>query len=277
MARDPDHRSVASLPLGLLPAIPGRSDPDSTAAGLPDRETGRFGVLVRRLSTLAALSAAEMNVVRGLVADVRRHPPHSHLHLAGTLSPARLVVAGWACRSRALPDGNRQVLGFALPGDLTEPVRHLGLPLSCAVVALTELETVSAQPLADVAAAIDPAHPGLARATRLMAYLDDMLLCDQVVRLGRQSAPGRFAHLMLELHDRLACVGLASDDGFAMPLTHGMLADALGLGVVQVNRIVQQLRRDGLLEIRDGVVTLSDFGRLQALAGWKAPHRFSVQ
>lgn len=277
MAREPAYRSVPSLPLGLLPAAPGWSDLGSAAFGLPDEEGHDCRALVRRLSALAVLSDAELDLVRDLAADARRHPPQRCLHLAGAPLSARLVVAGWACRYRALPDGSRQILSFVLPGDLTGPIRHLGLPSSCTVVALTELETVSAQPFAEAAAAADPAHPGLARAARLMAYLDDLLLCDQLVRLGRQNAPARFAHLMLELHDRLACVGLASGGCFAMPLTQEVLADALGLGIVQVNRLVPQLRRDGLLDIEDGVVTLTDPERLQALAGWKASQGFLVR
>jgi len=277
VAREPDYHSVPSLPPGLLPAVPGWPDLDGAPIGPPDKEACPYSALVRRLSTLAALSDAELDLVRDLAVDVRRHPAQCHLHLPGALLPVRLVVAGWGCRYRILPDGSRQILGFVLPGDLTGPVRHNGLPPPSAMVALTELETVSAQPLADAAAAADPAHPGLARAARLMAYLDDMLLCDQVVRLGRQNAPARFGHLMLELHDRLARAGLASDDCFAMPLTREVLADALGLGIVQVNRIVPQLRRDGLLDISDGVVTLADVVRLQALAGWTAPQRFPIQ
>ena len=47
-----------------------------------------------------------------------------------------------------------------------------------------------------------------------MTHMDRMLLSDQVVRLGRQTACGRFAHLMLELHERLDRVGLAEAGRF---------------------------------------------------------------
>jgi CRP-like cAMP-binding protein len=88
------------------------------------------------------------------------------------------------------------------------------------------------------------------------------------VRLGRQTACGRFAHLMLELSGRLARLGLVSGDSFAMPLTQEVLADALGLSVVHVNRTVQLLRREGLLDIRGGMVSLLQPERLRALASW---------
>jgi biotin operon repressor len=61
---------------------------------------------------------------------------------------------------------------------------------------------------------------------------------------------------MLELHERLGRVGLAEDDRFAMPLTQEALADVLGFSVVHVNRTIQQLRRDDLLDVRNGMVLM---------------------
>ena len=72
---------------------------------------------------------------------------------------------------------------------------------------------------------------------------------------------------MLELYGRLGRVGLAGDNSFAMPLTQNVLADVLGFSVVHVNRTMQQLRRDGLLDVRRGRVNLMHPERLQALAG----------
>jgi len=93
-------------------------------------------------------------------------------------------------------------------------------------------------------------------------------LCDQIVRLGGQTACERFAHLMLELYERLGCVGLAGDNCFARPLTQHVLADVRGVSVVHVNRTVQQLRHDDLLDVKGGRVHLMNPERLQTLAGW---------
>ncbi len=122
-----------------------------------------------------------------------------------------------------------------------------------------------------------PAHPGRAHAVRVMAHLEAMLLGDQIVRLGWQTAGGRFAHLMLELHGRLSRVGLAQDDRFAMPLTQHALADVLGFSVVHVNRTLQQLRRDRLLDVRNGMAVLMQRERLQELAGWTPPAVLAAQ
>ena len=179
-----------------------------------------------------------------------------------------MIMAGWAAQYHQLANGQRQIVSLRLPGDFVWPLVQLPWPSSCAVAALTELETVDAQPLVDALAG--PACPNLAHAVRVMTHLDHMLLVDQIMRLGRQTAVERFAHLMLELHKRLACVGLADEGCFAMPLAPEALADVLGCSVVHVNRAIQQLRRDGLLEVRDGTATLMRRERLQALASWSA-------
>jgi len=182
--------------------------------------------------------------------------------------PPRIIVAGWAAQYRQLANGRRQVISLRLPGDFVGPLGQPPLPSSCAVAALTELDTVDAQPLVDALAG--PACPNLAHAVRVVAHLDAMLLGNQIVRLGRQTAVERFAHLMLELHERLGCVGLADDGCFAMPLAPEVLADVLGCSVVHIDRTIQQLRRDGLMDVRDGTATLMRRERLQALASWSA-------
>lgn len=219
----------------------------------------------RRFSELAPLSEAERKVLHGL-SGARRHSSQEDLCAAGVPSPPRLVVAGWACRYRRLADRRRQILGILLPGDFVGRMLLLDLPSPCAVAALTELRTVSAQSLADASATL--VHAGLARALRRMMHLDDVLLFNQMMRLGQQRARERVAHLMLELHERLGWLGLIQGDCFAMPLTPPVLGDALGLGVVHVNRTLQQLRAEGLLDVSDGRVALLKPERLRELSEW---------
>ena len=212
-----------------------------------------------------ALSATEPELWQDLP-DAQHHAPQQDLCTAGAPPPSRLIVAGWACRYCLHADNRRQILGFLLPGDFVGRVLLPDLPLLYAVAALTELKTVSARPLVEAAAHPDSA--ALARAVRLTARLDDLLLLNQLLRLGQQTARERVVHLILELHERLGWVGLARDDRFAMPLTPDVLADALGLSVVHMNRALQQLRTDGLLDVGDGTVALLKLEQLQSIAKW---------
>ena len=236
-----------------------------------------FAVLADYFAAFVSLTEAERELLRDLVAASRYHPPRRDLWAVGTPAPPpRMLVSGWACRYRQLADGRRQIVCFVLPGDFVGPVLQPRLPSSCAVAAITEVETASAKPLADAAEAIDSAYPGLAHVARMTGQLQESLLSDQIVRLGQQSASARFAHLMLDLGSRLYRLGLAETNRFALPLTQEVLADALGLSVVHLNRTLQQLRRDGLITWKNGVIAFPQPDQIRALADWSPPSRLTA-
>jgi DNA-binding transcriptional MocR family regulator len=66
-------------------------------------------------------------------------------------------------------------------------------------------------------------------------------------------------------------VGLGNERKFPLPLTQEVLADALGLSIVHVNRTLQQLRREGLLEMRGGFVELLKPELLVATSDFRLP------
>jgi CRP-like cAMP-binding protein len=73
------------------------------------------------------------------------------------------------------------------------------------------------------------------------------------------------------MHDRLAAVGLADEQAFPIPLTQEMLADTLGLSIVHVNRTLQRMRKDRLVEWRGGVAIILQRDMLVSLADYRAP------
>jgi len=223
-------------------------------------------IVARRLEALVPLDLQAQALVRTL-SDRQTCPAGAEL--CGERGPAlrpRFVVSGWAAKLRWLADGRRQILGFVLPGDA------VGLcfkphPLALATtVAITPLHTIDATP---VLRAVDA--PALAEAVRLMAGMEEALLLDQVVRLGRQTAYERICHLLLEFHDRLGDVGLSQNGSFALPLTQEVLADATGLSIVHVNRVLQQLRREQMIDLHGGHAALLDMEHLRRIADYRRP------
>lgn len=209
-------------------------------------------VVVRRLRSLSHLSENELSLVHNLTE--RRDRQSAGEQLAGEgqngVRP-RFLVSGWACRQRLLPDGRRQIFSLMVPGD------SFGFgprPQLAGITALTGLETVDAHAVQD--AIRTGAAPGLARAIAASELLNDALLLDHAVRLGRLTAFERVAHLLLELQQRLEVVGLGDQQRFPMPLTQEIMADTLGLSIVHVNRTLQQLRRSHMIELRSGVAII---------------------
>ena len=85
----------------------------------------------------------------------------------------------------------------------------------------------------------------------------------------RRSATKRVAHFLLELLTRLQALGLADERSYSLPLTQELISDALGLTVPYVNRVLQQLRNDGLVRIKEKKVFIEDIEELSMLADFE--------
>jgi CRP-like cAMP-binding protein len=172
-----------------------------------------------------------------------------------------VVVSGWIAETRILPDGRRQIFAFLLAGDVAS-VSGASDMGNRAFVALTNVEIADAAAIATS----DRASASIADAIRR----GEERLFDHIVRIGRLTAKERVLHLLLELHDRLEVIGLVKAGAFRLPLTQEMFADALGLSVVHINRTLQQLRREGMLTLGRGSVTLHQRQKLAALAFYQS-------
>lgn len=231
-------------------------------------------LLIRRYSALTPLENADHALF------TRLGPPEPvargrEIAIEGMpIRSPRFLVSGWACRFRLLGDGRRKIVSFLLPGDaigICGRARPLAL---CSAAALTECLLLNGSPAFDDIWDDAQAHPNMVEALRLAGALDEKLLLDHIVRLGRQTALERMSHLLLELHWRLSQVGLANDWAFRLPLTQELLADGTGLSVVHVNRTLQQLRKAKLIDWRQQTCIILDPEGLRGL-GEFAPPRLS--
>jgi len=93
--------------------------------------------------------------------------------------------------------------------------------------------------------------------SRGCAVSREWMLC-----LGQRQAYSHFAHLICELVVRLGIVGLSDGRCFQFGLTQEMVGDTLGISVVHVNRTLQELREEELVEWSQGVVEVKDWDRL---------------
>lgn len=215
----------------------------------PERMRGIVLPASLRLSRLTALGSDDLALVQAAARDARFVRARTELMREGQeVGEPRLIVSGWAARARLLPDGRRQLLSFVLPGDLIGLCRHAQPLAASTIIALTDL-TLCAAPPTD-------RSPALAEAYAVSHALDEANLLSQVVRLGRLNAHERIADLLLELHDRLDLAGLVSQGSFELPLTQELLADAVGLTPVHVNRMLQQMRAQNELSWKGGRATL---------------------
>ena len=226
-------------------------------------------LVIRRLSRFAPLADNERALLRGMTEQTREVPMGQCLVAEGEkLDNARLLLGGWACRMRTFPDGRRQIFEFLLPGEMYGLCMRPQAVSLATVITLTPAVIADAQPLKDVLCEKKSAYPNLAAALHIAQGMDEAHLLNQLIRIGRQSAYERVAHLILELRERLMNVGLATNETLPVPLTQEMLADALGLSIVHLNRTLQQLRRENLIQFRSGLMRLLAPDRLAEIANF---------
>ncbi|WP_170149491.1 Crp/Fnr family transcriptional regulator [Rhodoplanes roseus] len=230
-------------------------------------------LLWRRLSSFAPLSDQERSIIRQTCAAPGQVRAGVELYVEGEpLSKPGALLAGWACRLRVLSDGRRQIFDFLLPGDL------FGHPARAEPLAAASAATLTAVSIAGTGCLVEMVRepdrfPGLCRAWAAAQARQEAYLLNHVVRLGRQTAYERIAHLLVELGHRLDEIGFPLGSFVPMPLTQEVVGDALGLSVVHVNRTLQQLKRERLIETKAASVRLIEPDALAEIADFRLPRR----
>jgi CRP/FNR family transcriptional regulator len=187
------------------------------------------------------------------------------LFLQNTNSPhLYTVLSGWAFRYKMLPDGKRQILNFALPGDL------LGLQASIFNEMQHSVETLTNVVLCTFARekvwSLFADHPGLAFDLTWLASREEQILDENLLSVGQRSATARAAYLLLHLFTRAEQVGLTAGNTIKFPFNQQHVADTLGLSLVHTNRTLKKLSARKLIRWKDKVFYLLDREGLRVTA-----------
>ncbi|WP_426614701.1 helix-turn-helix domain-containing protein [Bradyrhizobium sp. McL0616] len=162
---------------------------------------------------------------------------------------------------KLLPDGRRQIVGFALPGDF------LGMNISGrhnfsadAIGAVTVCQFAKA-PFGRFMAE----RPHLLRRINELAIRELSQARDHMVLLGRRAADEKLATFLLGWRERLMLLKGPSNT-VPLPMSRRDIADYLGLTIETVSRTFTKLERHGAIEIVHGGISLRDCARVEALA-----------
>jgi CRP-like cAMP-binding protein len=222
--------------------------------------------LIRKLETLADLSDEEMQALRSLSLTVKSfRADHDIVREGDTPAECCLVLTGMVFRYLVLDDGRRQIMGFYIPGDIPDlqSLHIRTMDHSVATLVPTTAAFIPHQSLNE----LNARYPTIANALWRDTIVDAAIFRLWMVSLGQKSAHERLAHLLCELLVRFRAVGLAEDEQTCeFPMTQTELGDALGLTTVHVNRVIQDLRRDGLITLGRGSLCVNDWERLRQLA-----------
>ena len=185
-------------------------------------------------------------------------------HQGQTDQPAYILAEGWAISYVLLPNGTRQIIDIKIPGDFLGLRSVLFRTSDHSVEPITPVEA-SEVTTSDLLNTFSHA-PRLATAVLWAVSRDEAIVVEHLVGIGRRNAAERVGHLLLELAARLRLVGLGDKTGYDCPLSQYVLADALGLSAVHVNRVLRELREAGYASFHNGRVTIDDLPGLISFA-----------
>ena len=215
----------------------------------------------RLVSLSTALPLAERDTLEPLGRKVSLDQKETLFGQDEPASSVFIVTSGVLRLYRILPDGRRQVTGFAFPGDF------LGL-------SMLDHYAVSADALAPMTACrfdrlafrdLVCRQPGLMMHLHEITGQELSRAKDMMMLLGRRTADEKIAAFLVGLQVRYARIG-QSTVTLELPMGRLDIADHLGLTIETVSRTLSRLDRDGCILIVPGGVRLIDQARLDRMS-----------
>lgn len=227
--------------------------------------------LIQKLQGLAPLSALDVAALKKITSQPRLVQARMDLIEEDDVSDNVFIfLGGFACRYKQRRTGARQIVSYLLPGDVCD-VNPVDLPPLDHAVCTLATSNVARIPRRAWIELLQE-HPHVAQASRLAKRIEDETTRMWLVNLGCRSALERMAHLFCELMTRMEAVGLARDGTCPLPLIQADLGQTLGLSNVHVNRVLQEMRRLGLIDCKGKTLRLLDQPRLRHLAEFSADY-----
>jgi CRP-like cAMP-binding protein len=185
----------------------------------------RYTPLIAKLTTVGAIQEADVEKLMALCDDERVVQAKQDILTEGERPDhVHVILEGWAARYKTLADGSRQIVAFLIPGDFCD--LHIAIlgHMDHGIVALTRCR-VAYIPSADLDV-LTSHHNGLTKALWWSTLVDEGVLREWILNVGRRGAFERIGHLLCEMHARMEMVGLVEGNRLALPLTQEQLADA---------------------------------------------------
>jgi CRP-like cAMP-binding protein len=223
--------------------------------------------LITKLMISNVLDDDDLRAIRNLPIRIREVGANHIISSDGNRpQDCCLIGEGFAFSSRTTVDGLRQILSLHIPGDIPDlQSLHLKL-MDHDLITMTPctLGLISHEAVRLLARV----RPNVAAALWRETLIDAVIFGEWMVNVGRRSGVARMAHLLSELYYRLEAIGRARDGMFEFPITQTELADCLGLTAVHVNRVLQDLRKEGLIKVTRSEFHLLKQEDLKELAGF---------
>lgn len=223
-------------------------------------------LLVRKLEAFQTLSQDDKRLIEAHTSRTRVVEAKQDIISEGDAPDnVHLILSGFACRYKIVESGTRQIVAYLVPGDFCDLHVFILKAMDHSIGTLSRCRVVDIprQAILDMTD-----RPLLGRALWWATLVDEAVLREWIVNMGARPAEERVAHLLCELLLRLDIVGLVQGGSYELPITQSDLADTMGLSVVHVNRMLQNLREQGLITLKSKTLVVKDAGRLMQISGF---------
>jgi CRP-like cAMP-binding protein len=175
-----------------------------------------------------------------------------------------LIADGFCARSKTIGDGKRQILSIHIPGEIPDLMSLFLHVMDHDLSTLTPctMGFISHETLRR----LHRRRPNVAEIFWRDTLIDAAMFREWIVNVGQRPAPARLAHVMTELRERLRIIERLNGNSFEMPLTQEQIGEALGITAVHVNRVIKQLRQEGIVEFNRGRVSVLNETKFEELA-----------
>jgi CRP-like cAMP-binding protein len=222
---------------------------------------------IEKLARCHSMSATEVAALAAATAHPRDVTSRCDLIREGDRpGPVYVMLEGWACRYKILPNGTRQILAFLMPGDCCDLHVSLLAEMDHSIQTITPA-LVATIDRAAMSTMLDE-HRGIAKALYVSQLIDEGTLRAWITSMGRRTSTERVAHLMCELYLRAHNIGLPVQPRLALPLSQLLLADSLGMTAVHLNRVLKTLRAEGAMSLDRRSLVITDPAKLIQIAGF---------
>lgn len=222
---------------------------------------------VKKMKTYTVLTDEDIDALDDACRNSKVFPPRHDLIREGDKpGPVFVMLTGWACRYKMLPEGGRQIVAFMMPGDFCD--MHVAVldEMDHSIATLTEARVASIG--RDEMEELIALRPSITRAFWRTQIVDESVLRAWIVSMGRRNAIERVAHLLCELFVRATNIGMLMESSFELPFTQVTLADSLGLTPVHVNRVLRELKDRKAIALKRGKLSIIDTLKLANIAGF---------
>ena len=211
------------------------------------------------------ISAGMETRLAGLVAEMPHKTvqvdPRRPFREAGSLRDELMVVrSGILSKFKTDNSGRRQIVALRFPGEVILPREGVA---EYGIQAIVRSEVMIGK--AGDFNAIVEAHPEMRRFFWRLIQRDEAIGYEWLVNCGRRDSTARVAHLLCETAVRMN----AGNGRMLNPFTQQQIADITGQTSVNVNRVLADMERQGMIRRKGRDIEFTDWTEMRRVASFQ--------